>query len=75
MTCVYCKGRMSRASAPLHIERSGYHLALCAVPAWICVQCGEPYFEVRELGTIQAMIHALDEQTRRFNEDATLTPM
>ena len=55
---------MRRSTAPFHIDRNGYHLALDAVPAWICGQCGEPCFEEREVDAIQGAVRALDEQTR-----------
>lgn len=48
MECIHCKGRMVRGVAPFSTDRKGYHVAWDAVPAWICHQCGEPYFEARE---------------------------
>ena len=59
---------MRRSTAPFHIDRSGYHLALDAVPAWVCGQCGEPYFEEREVDAIQGATRALDEQTRQLRQ-------
>jgi hypothetical protein len=32
------------------------------VPAWVCEQCGEPWFEEREVNTIQRLLTQLDEQ-------------
>lgn len=63
MTCMHWRGNMTGSSAPLHINRKGYHLSLDAVPAWVCSQCGEPYFEEREVETIQGLLLQLDEQT------------
>ena len=60
---------MRRSTAPFHIDRNGYHLAFDAVPAWICGQCGEPYFEEREVKAIQGAVRALDEQTRQLAGD------
>jgi YgiT-type zinc finger domain-containing protein len=62
MTCMHCRGTMKRTHAPFHIDRKGYHLSLEAVPAWVCGQCGEPYFEEREVKTIQHLLKQLDEQ-------------
>jgi YgiT-type zinc finger domain-containing protein len=53
---------MRKAKAPFHVDRRGYHLSLDAVPAWVCGQCGEPYFEEREVRTIQRLLACLDEQ-------------
>ena len=56
---------MRKATAPFHIDRRGYHLSLEAVPAWVCAQCGEPYFEERELRTIQRLLTQLDRNPSR----------
>ena len=61
MKCLHCRGAMRRSTAPFHVDRHGYHLAIDAVPAWVCGQCGEPYFEEREVEAIQGAIRALDE--------------
>ena len=45
MECIHCHGTMQRSRAPCHIDRKDYHLAIKAVPAWVCGQCGEPCFE------------------------------
>lgn len=63
MKCIHCEGRMKKDAAPFHIDRRGYHLSLDAVPAWVCGQCGEPYFEEREVRTIQRLLSQLDKQT------------
>jgi YgiT-type zinc finger domain-containing protein len=63
MKCLYCQGKMRKTQAPFHIDRKGYHLSLEAVPAWVCGQCGEPYFEEHEVKTIQRLLRQLDRQT------------
>jgi YgiT-type zinc finger domain-containing protein len=55
---------MRRSTAPFNIDRNGYHVVFDSVPAWICRQCGEPYFEEREVDVIQGAIRVLDERTR-----------
>ena len=69
MNCIHCRGAMYRSTAPIHIDRNGYHLALDSVPAWICGQCGEPHFEAREVDALQDAIRGLDEQTRQLVPD------
>ena len=66
MTCLHCQGTMTRATAPFHVDRHGYHLLLDTVPAWVCGQCGEALFEEREVQTIQATISALDKQAEQL---------
>ena len=67
---MYCKGKMERGYAPFHIDRNGYHLTLEAVPAWICTQCGEVYFEESEVERIQSAIARLDENVSQLAKAA-----
>jgi valyl-tRNA synthetase len=39
---------------------------LDAVPAWICKQCGEVYFEKTEVESIQAVLKDLDKRTEKL---------
>ncbi len=66
MKCLYCQGEMERGTAPFHADRKGYHLMLDAVPAWVCSQCGEVYFEEAEVDAIQDVMRSLDETTERL---------
>ena len=63
MECIHCKGRMVRGTAPFSLDRKGYHVAWDAIPAWICTQCGEPYFESREVELIQKALAGLDRES------------
>lgn len=70
MKCLYCKGEMVRQTAPFHIDRKGVHLSLDAVPAWVCKQCGEPYFEGAEVNSIQAILLAIDNEAEKLAKSA-----
>jgi len=63
MKCIHCQGQMRRATAPCHIDREGCHLMLDAVPAWVCEQCGEAYFEEKEVDTIQDLVRSIEAET------------
>jgi len=63
MKCLYCQGTMARGTAPFHIDRKGYHLILDTIPAWVCTQCGEAYFEEVAVEAIQQVIRAIDQHT------------
>jgi YgiT-type zinc finger domain-containing protein len=63
MECMYCRGTMRRGTAPFSMDRKGYHVAWDAVPAWVCTQSGETYFEAREVDLIQRAMAALDRET------------
>ncbi len=66
MNYFHCRGEMQRSTAPFHVIRNSYHLALDSVPAWVCNQCGETYFEEPEVVAIQTAIRTLDDQTRQL---------
>jgi YgiT-type zinc finger domain-containing protein len=63
MKCIHCKGQMRRGTAPFSIDRKGYHVVWDAIPAWVCGQCGEPYFEAREVDLIQKALTILDRES------------
>ena len=66
MKCIHCKGQMLYKTAPFQINRKSYHLMLEAVPAWVCSQCGEEYFEETEVDAIQDVLKLLDERTEKL---------
>ncbi len=70
MKCMYCQGEMARGTAPFHIDRKDVHVSLDSVPAWVCTQCGEVYFEEAEVNAVQDIIRAVDEQTGKLARTA-----
>ncbi len=70
MECIFCKGTMERGFAPFQVDRKNYHLTLEKVPAWICTQCGEKYFEANEVEKIQELLENIDSQTSNFSQVA-----
>ncbi len=70
MKCLYCQGSMTKGTAPFHIDRRGVHVTLEAVPAWVCSQCGEPFFEEQEVDAIQDLINSVDEKSEPFAASA-----
>ena len=64
MNCIHCQGHMEHGTAPLHIDRKGCHLTLDNVPAWVCTQCGEAYFEEKEVSMVQDLIVAIDQKAQ-----------
>ena len=64
MRCTHCQGEMKRGNAPLHVDRGGCHVTLDRVPAWVCGQCGEAYFEEKEVEAIQELILSVEEKSR-----------
>jgi len=63
MECLHCKGKMEKGVAPFSTNRNGYHIAWDAVPAWVCTQCGEPYFEAEQINHIQSALNQVDFET------------
>jgi len=66
MKCMHCQGLMKKSIAPFHIDRKGYHLTLDSVPAWVCSQCGEAYFDESEVDSIQEIIQNLKDRTEKL---------
>ncbi|MCX7095345.1 MAG: YgiT-type zinc finger protein [Methylobacter sp.] len=63
MKCFYCKGQMIKSNAPFSADRNGYHISWESVPAWVCTQCGEAFFEEDEINHIQKALQQIDHET------------
>ncbi|MDQ7780874.1 MAG: YgiT-type zinc finger protein [Planctomycetota bacterium] len=59
---MHCRGKMKRSTTPFHVDRKGCHLLLDAIPAWVCEQCGESYFEEKEVDAIQGLVRLLERK-------------
>ena len=70
MKCTHCQGEMKRGVTPLHIDRKGCYVLLDAVPAWVCTQCGEPYFEEAEIEAIQDLVETVEERASALNQSS-----
>ena len=70
MKCIHCQGEMERKTAPFQVDRKGYHLTLESIPAWVCRQCGEVYFEEWEVEEVQDVIRAVDKRTEKITVSA-----
>ena len=64
MKCIHCQGEMKKGTTPFHIDRKGCHLMLDSVFAWVCEQCGEVYFEEKEVDAIQDLIKSLEQKAQ-----------
>jgi len=53
---------MEKAMVPYAIDRKGYHLFIEKIPAYVCSQCGEKYFQEKEAEAIQNMIRELEKK-------------
>ena len=62
MKCLHCQGEMKKGTTPFHVDRKGCHLTLDAVPAWVCRQCGQPYFEEKEVDAIQDLVASIEDR-------------
>lgn len=67
MNCIHCKGQMVRGTAPFHLDREGCHLMLDNVRAWVCTQCGEAYFEEKEVDAIQDLARSIEEKSKALS--------
>jgi len=58
---------MVRGKTSYALNRHRYHLLIDEVPAWICQQCGEAYFEGEEVDAIQDLTRTLDSKIVKVN--------
>ena len=70
MKCMHCGGQMQRGKAPLHVDRKDVHVTLDEVPAWVCRQCGESAFDEAEVDSMQAIVLAVERESRRIARPA-----
>jgi YgiT-type zinc finger domain-containing protein len=57
---------MAPGKTTYSIHRKGYHLVIDEVPALVCAQCGEPYFEEESVKLIQELIRDVDRRTGKI---------
>ena len=70
MKCVYCMGAMKKGVVPFHIDRRGIHVTFDAVPAMVCVQCGQAMFDEAEARAIEEVVEAIDKKSRKLAKAA-----
>ena len=61
---------MQKGTAPYHVDRQGVHIIFDEVIAWLCPQCGEAYFEEKEVDAIQQVIKAVQKQSTSLAKSA-----
>ena len=66
MKCHHCLGRLEFKTAPFQISRNGYHMTIDTVPAWVCTQCGEVFYDEDAVDSIQQTLHSLDKQMEQM---------
>jgi YgiT-type zinc finger domain-containing protein len=54
---------MKKGNAPFSVDRNGYHISWESIPAWVCSQCGEAFFEENEVHHIQKALEKIDLET------------
>ena len=70
MKCLMCGGAMGKKSVAYTVDRKGYHLFIEKIPAYVCTQCGERYFDEKEVAAIQNMLRVFEEKLEEVQEVA-----
>ena len=70
MVCHFCKGTMQKGKTSYTVNRKGYHLVIDEVPAYICDQCKEPYFDEPGVRLVQELIRDLDRRAEALQSVA-----
>ncbi len=68
MQCHFCGGEMNKGKTTYALNRSGYHLLIDDVPAWICTQCNEAYFGEKMVDIVQEIITRLNIQVNKVRQ-------
>ena len=53
---------MEKSTVAYTVDRKGYHLFIEKIPAYVCTQCGEKYFEEKEVDAIQNMLKVFEKK-------------
>ena len=70
MKCLHCQSELKRGTATFTDSRNGYVIALQDIPAWVCIQCGEPMFDADAVSGIQDLLRAVDERIEKLRDVA-----
>lgn len=54
-----------KAKVAYTVNRKGYHLFIEKIPAYVCTQCGEQFFEEKEVSAIQNMLKVFEENLEK----------
>jgi YgiT-type zinc finger domain-containing protein len=52
------------------VDRKGYHLYVEDIPAYVCSQCGERFFDEKEVISIQEMIQVFESKLEEVRKVA-----
>jgi len=63
---MYCNGDMKRGTTTYHVDKDDIHIILDKMPAWVCDQCHEVYFEESDVDSIQAFSHVVSQQADKL---------
>jgi len=58
---------MEKKTVPYSVDRRGYHLYVREIPAYVCTQCGERYFDEAEVKNLQDIIHGIEQRLEKLN--------
>ncbi len=70
MQCHFCGGDMKKGETTYTLNRAGYHLLIDDVPAWICAQCSEVYFEENAVEIMQELSKKLERHVNKVRQAA-----
>ncbi len=61
MNCLFCNGKLKKSTVAYTVNRKGYHLYIEKVPALVCTQCGEKFFDEKETQSIQKALISFEK--------------
>jgi len=66
MNCLFCNGKLKKSAVAYTVNRKGYHLYIEKVPALVCTQCGEKFFDEKETQSIQNALKDFEKNIERL---------
>ena len=62
MKCLYCGGEARKGKSSYTADRDHFHLFIRDIPAYVCTQCGEKFFDEEEVRRIQRLIKQVEAE-------------
>lgn len=64
--CHFCGGEIVRGKKNFAITRGDYCVIIRDIPADVCSQCGEAYYDPEQGKAIEEILETLDDQVKRL---------
>ena len=74
MNCYYCQKKLKPKKTTYNINRKGYDVILREVSALVCQECGEVFYEEKNVKKIQSLIKEIDKKSEAVRKFESTDP-